>query len=121
MNELSKEDFLRSLTKAERVFEIEGIKPFLKYMYEENNAIWVGQLSYSEFLKREKLEEYELMELEVPNSIVYFLHNKNTHKLYTRGNPDMNEIVKAIRREIYWYDNNDHIVYHYFTNNNRRK
>ena len=102
MYELSKEGFLRSLSKAERVFEIEGIKPFLKYMYEENNAIWVGQLSYSKFLKREKLEEYELMELEVPNSIVYFLHNKNTHKLYTRGNPDMNEIVKAIRREIYW-------------------
>ena len=52
------------------------------------------------------LSELELMELEVPNSIVYFLHNKNTHKLYTRGNPDMDEIVKEIRREIYWYDNN---------------
>ena len=80
---------------------IENIKPFLKYMHTEYNAVWVGQLSYKEFMRRGDLDEYEYMELEVPNSIIYFLYNKNTHKLYTRGKPSStDEILKVMHSRI---------------------
>lgn len=65
--------------------DIDVIRPFLKFMYYEYKAVWAGQLSYEEFIKRRDLDEYEVFELEVPESLIFFLYNKKTHKLYTRG------------------------------------
>ena len=86
--------------KGNNKMNIEHIEPFLKYMYGENNAIWAGQLSYKEFLRRSDLYEYERMELEVPGSIVYFLYNKNTHKLYTRGKLSVTDVIEVMRKRL---------------------
>ena len=80
--------------------DMDDIRPFLKYMYKENNAVWVGQLSYREFIRRSDLDEYKRIDLEVPNSIIFFLYNKNTHKLYTRGKASTDEIIKVMRNRI---------------------
>ena len=80
--------------------DMDIIRPFLKYMHTERNAVWVGQLSYDEFHKRMTKEEYEVMELEIPETLIYFLYNKNTHKLYTRGKASTDEIIRVTRNRI---------------------
>lgn len=80
--------------------DMDVIRPFLKYMYKERNAVWVGQLSYAEFHNRMLKEEYEVMELEIPETLIYFLYNKNTHKLYIRGKASTDEIIRVTRNRI---------------------
>lgn len=80
--------------------DIDIIRPFLKYMYEKNNAVWAGQLSYDEFTKRATKDDYELMELEISETLICLLYNKKTHKLYTRGKASTDEMIRVIRSRI---------------------
>jgi len=80
--------------------DIDVIRPFLKLMYYEYKAVWAGQLSYEEFIKRRDLDEYEVFELEIPESLILFLYNKKTHKLYTRGRASVDTVIRVMRERL---------------------